>query len=85
MFWPMIGRGKSKILGGGPSKRCQEIGAPGEIRTHDLCLRRAALYPAELRVHRRRLAHRGAQAGRTLVNNPQIGKRVSMLISSAPV
>jgi hypothetical protein len=25
-------------------------GAPGEIRTHDLCLRRAALYPAELRV-----------------------------------
>jgi site-specific DNA recombinase len=24
-------------------------GAPGEIRTHDLCLRRAALYPAELR------------------------------------
>ena len=28
-------------------------GAPGEIRTHDLCLRRAALYPAELRVPRR--------------------------------
>ena len=27
-------------------------GAPGEIRTHDLCLRRAALYPAELRVPR---------------------------------
>jgi hypothetical protein len=27
-----------------------KIGAPGEIRTHDLCLRRAALYPAELRV-----------------------------------
>jgi hypothetical protein len=26
------------------------IGAPDEIRTHDLCLRRAALYPAELRV-----------------------------------
>ena len=25
-------------------------GGPGEIRTHDLCLRRAALYPAELRV-----------------------------------
>jgi hypothetical protein len=27
-----------------------KYGAPGEIRTHDLCLRRAALYPAELRV-----------------------------------
>jgi hypothetical protein len=27
-----------------------KLGAPGEIRTHDLCLRRAALYPAELRV-----------------------------------
>jgi hypothetical protein len=26
------------------------IGAPGAIRTRDLCLRRAALYPAELRV-----------------------------------
>jgi hypothetical protein len=29
-------------------------GAPGEIRTHDLCLRRAALYPAELRVRIKR-------------------------------
>src|SRR5262249_21256748 len=29
---------------------CENHGAPGEIRTHDLCLRRAALYPAELRV-----------------------------------
>ena len=29
-----------------------ENGAPDEIRTHDLCLRRAALYPAELRVQR---------------------------------
>lgn len=27
-------------------------GAPGEIRTHDLCLRRATLYPAELRAQR---------------------------------
>ena len=26
-------------------------GAPAAIRTRDLCLRRAALYPAELRVH----------------------------------
>ena len=31
-------------------KYMNKIGAPGEIRTHDLCLRRAALYPAELRV-----------------------------------
>ena len=27
---------------------------PGGIRTHDLCLRRAALYPAELRAHKKR-------------------------------
>jgi hypothetical protein len=29
-----------------------KVGAPGRIRICDLCLRRAALYPAELRVHR---------------------------------
>src|SRR5262249_26134868 len=28
------------------------IGAPGGIRTHDPCLRRAVLYPAELRARR---------------------------------
>ncbi len=28
----------------------EELGAPDRIRTCDLCLRRAALYPAELRV-----------------------------------
>gem|GEM_PF-4262420 len=28
------------------------VGAPERIRTSDLCLRRAALYPAELRAHR---------------------------------
>ncbi len=33
------------------SKIWQKIGAPDRIRTCDLCLRRAALYPAELRVH----------------------------------
>ena len=27
------------------------VGGPDTIRTCDLCLRRAALYPAELRVH----------------------------------
>jgi hypothetical protein len=30
-----------------------ESGAPEGIRTSDLCLRRATLYPAELRAHRR--------------------------------
>ena len=33
-----------------------ENGAPDRIRTCDLCLRRAALYPAELRVRARRAA-----------------------------
>lgn len=28
-----------------------EFGALGEIRTHDPCLRRAILYPAELQAH----------------------------------
>ena len=31
--------------------RLQRNGAPDTIRTCDLCLRRATLYPAELRVH----------------------------------
>src|SRR5258708_9865632 len=35
------------------------VGAPDKIRTCDLCLRRAALYPAELRVH-------AAGTGRTI-------------------
>lgn len=30
----------------------ETYGAPDRIRTCDLCLRRAALYPAELRVRR---------------------------------
>src|SRR5690606_6983108 len=41
------------------------VGAPDRIRTCDLCLRRAALYPAELRVRTRaRLATPGAEAKR---------------------
>jgi hypothetical protein len=40
-----------------PEHSLQTNGGPGEIRTHDLCLRRAALYPAELRV--RRAEHTG--------------------------
>ena len=35
-------------------------GAPGEIRTHDLRLRRATLYPAELRAHNWRIVARKA-------------------------
>lgn len=31
----------------------QRYGASGGIRTHDPCLRRAVLYPAELRMQRR--------------------------------
>ena len=34
------------------SQRCKNAGAPDRIRTCGLCLRRAALYPAELRVRR---------------------------------
>jgi hypothetical protein len=32
------------------SQSIEGIGAPDRIRTCDLCLRRATLYPAELRV-----------------------------------
>ena len=37
-----------------PQQRCDfqiKYGALGEIRTHDPCLRRAILYPAELQAH----------------------------------
>ncbi len=37
--------------GTSPAKSLERIGAPGEIRTHDLWLRRPALYPTELRAH----------------------------------
>src|SRR5258705_13226794 len=41
-----------------PCAKCERLspkcGAPDRIRTCDLCLRRAALYPAELRVPRGR-------------------------------
>jgi hypothetical protein len=37
------------------AKYLESIGAPSRIRTCDLCLRRAALYPAELRVLMRAL------------------------------
>jgi hypothetical protein len=44
----------------------QTNGAPDRIRTCDLCLRRAALYPAELRVHPWRLAGRFSPEGSEL-------------------
>src|SRR5205809_1047607 len=39
-----------------------EVGAPDRIRTCDLCLRRAALYPAELRVRGRPLKRAGLRS-----------------------
>src|SRR5438105_6692970 len=47
-------RSEHRTIGGSTSGKIRNgvepcDGAPGEIRTHDLCLRRAALYPAELR------------------------------------
>ena len=46
------GAGKSSRAAGRshPSLDDRKSGAPDRIRTCDLCLRRAALYPAELRV-----------------------------------
>ncbi len=49
----------------------KEIGAPGEIRTPGLCLRRAALYPAELRVRWSMCAER--RTGRVRI--AQVAKR----------
>src|SRR5690606_33899948 len=52
-----------------------ENGAPDRIRTCDLCLRRAALYPAELRVPEAarnitERAGRGNSAGKCLCGSP---------------
>gem|GEM_PF-2231096 len=55
-------------------RRQRGFGAPERIRTSDLCLRRAALYPAELRV---RLARNLLAAGR-------IGKRYVTTGSARP-
>ncbi len=43
-----------------PVRTSMENGAPDRIRTCGLCLRRAALYPAELRVPMVPLSERGA-------------------------
>ena len=49
MFHPFHRR-NTGTLSGRSSKNGGKAGAPDWIRTSDLCLRRAALYPAELRV-----------------------------------
>ena len=41
-------------------RKLLESGAPGEIRTPDLLLRRQSLYPAELRAHTDKLVYRAA-------------------------
>src|SRR5437667_1767503 len=40
--------------------KCLQTGAPGEIRTPDLLLRRQSLYPAELRARTDKLVYRAA-------------------------
>jgi hypothetical protein len=46
------------------STNSSKTGAPEKIRTSDLCLRRAALYPAELRAHSALHSLRGRQRQR---------------------
>src|SRR5665213_2045171 len=55
-----------------PNVRLRETGAPETIRTSDLCLRRATLYPAELRapVRRNRRNLRQRQRPTTLQKSP---------------
>jgi hypothetical protein len=54
-WWESLNRGEAGTL---PSLQVTEsIGAPGEIRTPDLLLRRQSLYPAELRARLRRFYH----------------------------
>lgn len=58
----------------------EKFGAPDRIRTCDLCLRRAALYPAELRVPKQgeRLAARRHLRQRNLARKPP-GREISYL------
>ena len=63
VYWPNAYIGLSRVLVAVPrfipldghwhleKTKTYVNGAPGEIRTHDLRLRRATLYPAELRAH----------------------------------
>ena len=47
---------ESRIMAG-KELQVKKYGAPGEIRTHDLTLRRRSLYPAELRARTFRIQH----------------------------
>ena len=47
-------------------------GAPGRIRTYDLCLRRAALYPAELRVRAKALIAHSGRLGKCPLKRPPV-------------
>ena len=49
----------------------QETGAPGEIRTPDLLLRRQPLYPAELRARQTFSLHRSTRSGNVARESPQ--------------
>ena len=60
-------------------------GAPDTIRTCDLCLRRATLYPAELRVPARRRPRRGASTATALIADrpPPRNARVGIVAARA--
>src|ERR1700722_20338655 len=47
----------------GREKAKRKSGAPGEIRTPDLLLRRQSLYPSELRAHATRVVYTGGSRG----------------------
>ncbi len=49
---PAVTKKKNASGTGFRVENAKKNGTPGEIRTHDLLLRRQTLYPAELRVHR---------------------------------
>jgi hypothetical protein len=50
------------ILSRGWRRICNTHGAPGEIRTPDLLLRRQSLYPSELRAHKLKSTCGGGEA-----------------------
>ena len=58
----------------GREKAKRKSGAPGEIRTPDLLLRRQSLYPSELRAHATGVVYtggsRGFNAARSILQDP---------------
>jgi hypothetical protein len=58
----------------GREKAKRKSGAPGEIRTPDLLLRRQSLYPSELRAHATGVVYtggwRGFNAARSMLQDP---------------